>query len=345
MKGTQILIDSLNGRPAAVRIEDGLLDDLLVDPPAGTPRLGTIFRGRLSRPLKGIGGRIVDLPGGLSGFLRQPTGHPEGAPILVQVSGYAEPGKAVPVTPRLLLKSRLVIATPDNPGVNLSRAIRDEGRRAALQAMADRLDLPEGLGLILRSAAETAGDDAVAEELARTVDEAVRVLEAARGAPALVLDGPSPADLARRDWSDVPAAAVVEAPGCFETHGAAESIADLALARVDLPGGGWMEVEPTRALVAVDVNTGADASPAAGLKVNIAAARALPRALRLRGLGGQVVVDFAPMPKKDRKTLDQVLTAAFRADSVETALVGWTTLGHVELSRKRERLPLREAFR
>ena len=105
----------------------------------------------------------------------------------------------------------------------------------------------------------------------------------------------------------------------------------------------WIEVEPTRALVAVDVNTGPDTSSAAGLKANIAAARALPRALRLRGLGGQIVVDFAPMPKKDRRTLDQVLTSAFRADSVETALVGWTTLGHVELSRKRERLPLTEA--
>ena len=59
-----------------------------------------------------------------------------------------------------------------------------------------------------------------------------------------------------------------------------------------------MMIEPTRALVAVDVNTGPDTSPAASLKANIAAARDLPRQLRLRGLGGQVVVDFAPMPKK-----------------------------------------------
>ena len=61
MKGSQILIDSLQGRIAAARIEDGALDDLLVDPPAGTPRLGAIFRGRLSRPLKATGARIVEL--------------------------------------------------------------------------------------------------------------------------------------------------------------------------------------------------------------------------------------------------------------------------------------------
>ena len=89
-----------------------------------------------------------------------------------------------------------------------------------------------------------------------------------------------------------------------------------------------MFVEPTRALVAVDVNTGGDTAPAAGLRANLAVARALHRALRLRGLGGQIVLDLAPMPKKDRRAFEDALRAAFRADSIETALVGWTPLGH-----------------
>ncbi len=90
----------------------------------------------------------------------------------------------------------------------------------------------------------------------------------------------------------------------------------------------------------MDVNTGADTSFAAGLKANIAAARDLPRQLRLRGLGGQVVLDLAPMPKKDRRTLESALRAALRADTVETSLVGWTPLGHLELQRARARAPL-----
>ena len=110
--------------------------------------------------------------------------------------------------------------------------------------------------------------------------------------------------------------------------------------RVDFDNGGHMMVEPTRALVAVDVNTGPDTSPAASLKTNIAAARDLPRQLRLRGLGGQVVVDFAPMPKKDRSILDQVIKAAFKAEGGETNLAGWTVLGLYEMTRKRDRLPL-----
>lgn len=101
-----------------------------------------------------------------------------------------------------------------------------------------------------------------------------------------------------------------------------------------------MYVEPTRALIAIDVNTGGDTSPAAGLKANMAAARLLPRALRLRGLGGQVVLDLAPMPKKDRRGFEAALRKAFKADSVETALVGWTPLGNYELQRQRGRAPL-----
>lgn len=99
-------------------------------------------------------------------------------------------------------------------------------------------------------------------------------------------------------------------------------------------------IEATRALIAIDVNTGADTSPAAGLKANIALARDLPRQLRLRGLGGQIVVDFAPVPKRDRATLDQVLRAAFRGESTETTLIGWTAMGLYEINRKRDRIPL-----
>ena len=105
-----------------------------------------------------------------------------------------------------------------------------------------------------------------------------------------------------------------------------------------------MYVEPTRALVAVDVNTGGDTSPAAGLKANLAAARELPRQLRLRGLGGQITLDLAPMAKKDRRGFETALRAAFRKDGVETALVGWTPLGHYELQRKRDRVALSEVL-
>jgi Rne/Rng family ribonuclease len=105
-----------------------------------------------------------------------------------------------------------------------------------------------------------------------------------------------------------------------------------------------MYVEPTRALVAVDVNTGNDTSPAAALKTNLAAARALPRALRLRGLAGQISIDFVSMSKAHRKQVEQSLRASFKADPIETSLVGWTPMGLFELQRKRERPPFPKAL-
>ena len=120
--------------------------------------------------------------------------------------------------------------------------------------------------------------------------------------------------------------------------GVLDQLDGLVQAKVAL-GEGFMFVAPPRALVAVDVNTGNDTSPAAALKANLAAARALPRALRLRGLAGQITVDFVSMSKAHRKQVEQSLRASFKADPIETSLVGWTTMGLFEMQRKRERPP------
>ncbi|NCO17611.1 MAG: ribonuclease G, partial [Alphaproteobacteria bacterium] len=165
------------------------------------------------------------------------------------------------------------------------------------------------------------------------------------GGPELLVEGAMAQEIAWRDWSDPKPDEVADAEGAFAAHGVAEMVDAVLVPAVALPGGGHMMIEPTRALVAVDVNTGPDTSPAAALKANIAAARDLPRQLRLRGLGGQVVVDFAPMSKRDRAVLDQVLRAAFKGESAETSLAGWTPLGLFELVRKRDRLPLAEVLR
>ena len=134
--------------------------------------------------------------------------------------------------------------------------------------------------------------------------------------------------------------AVREAAGALADAGVWEEVAALGRPTVPL-GQGSMAVEPTRALVAVDVNTGGDLSPAAALKANLAAAAELPRQLRLRGLGGQVAIDFAPLARADRPRVERALGAALRADGIDTTVAGWTPLGHLELQRKRARRPLR----
>lgn len=337
MKGRLIVLDHLGDVEAAALLVDGKLTDLLIDDP-NAPRPGAIYRGVCDRPLKGQGGMILRLPDGESGFLRQGKGLAPGDTVLVQSTGYADEGKALPVTPKVLFKSRYAIVTPDAPGWNVSRAIRDDDERERLLGIAHEV-MDEGMGLILRSSCEGAADDDIADDIAAMTDLARAVMADRDGTRAESLtEGDGPHALAWREWTEK--ATIVTEPGGFEHHGVLDQIESLKSARVTLDGGAFMYVEPTRALVAVDVNTGGDTSPAASLKANLSTAQTLPRALRLRGLGGQITIDFAPMPKSNRRQVESALRSAFRSDSVETALVGWTPIGHFELQRKRERLAL-----
>ena len=339
MKGRMIVLDHLEGREAAALLVDGRLDDLLIDDDSA-PRQGAIYRAICDRPLKGQGGMMLRLPEGAA-FLRQAKGLSPGQSMLVQVTGVAEPGKAVPVTDRVLFKSRYAIVTPGAPGHNVSRAIADEAERERLLSIADEvMDGP--FGLILRSSCEAANADEVAEDIAEMLALATAVIADTTGAdPEALTEGDGPHVLAWREWS---ADTVVTEPGGFAREGVLDQIDALNGAATDL-GEGVMYVETTRALVAVDVNTGGDTSQAAALKVNLAAARALPRALRLRGLGGQITVDFAPMSKAHRKQVEQSLRNSFNNDPIETSLVGWTPMGLFELQRKRERPPLARLLR
>ncbi|WP_394154103.1 ribonuclease E/G [Loktanella salsilacus] len=337
MKGRTIILDDLNGIEAAALLVDGQLDDLLVDA-ADAPRPGAIYRGICDRPLKGQGGMMLRLPEGGTAFLRSAKGLRPGQPMLVQVTGYADDGKAVPVTDRVLFKSRYAIVTPGKPGLNISRQITDDEQRDALLGIANAAFEADGqTGLILRSSCAYASEDDITEDIIAMQDLAAAIMAEAEGTePEALTEGDGPHTLAWREWV-IPAEVVTE-PGGFARLGVLDQIDDIARPKITLAEG-TMYVEATRALVAVDVNTGGDTSPAAALKVNLAAARVLPRALRLRGFGGQIAVDFAPMSKAHRKQVEQSLRAAFRADAVETSLVGWTTMGLFELQRKRERLP------
>jgi len=346
MKGRVVLIDHVAGRTAAALMVDGQLADLLIDPAEDTgPMPGAIYRALADRPMKGQGGVTVTMGEG-KGFLKQAKGISPGDRLLVQVSGPAEPGKAAPVTTRILFKSRYAIVTPEAPGLNVSRKIRDEAERDRLLEIAHAAmeGAPEGHGLILRSAAEEVDEDALAADIAAMRDLAAAVMADTAGPPECLVDAPDAHHLAWRDWADPDPDEVIDTPGCFEAHGVTEAVEAALSPRLTLAGGATAFVEPTRALVAVDVNTGGDTSLAAGLKANLALARVLPRALRIKGLGGQITLDLAPMPKKDRRVLEDALRRAFREDGAEVVLAGWTPLGCFELQKKRDRPPLSQIW-
>ncbi len=348
MKGRAILIEPMSlGRDIAALVVDGRLEDLFFDLAEGDlqPRLGAIYRGVPDRLAKGMHGAMVRLADGQMGFLRETSGLSPGKPVLVQVSTLAEAGKAVPVTTRLIFKSRHAIVTPGAAGINISRRIRDEDVRERLLGLAQTgMDGAEaGLGLILRSSCVWAEDLAIADDVAQMREVAESILAEALGRePALLLEGEGAATRAWTEWSEVAPDDLIEGEHSLDRLGVWEMIEALRRPELDLVGGAWMSVEATKALVAIDVNSGGDFSPGAALRTNIAAAHDIPRQLRLRGLGGKIVVDFAALSKKDRVQIEKSLASALKTDPVETSIAGWTPLGHLELNRKRERRLLTE---
>lgn len=350
MKGRAVALDELpDGRRVAALIVDGKLVDIFVDAPDtwGPAQPGAIFLAKMGRPMKGQGGAIVDLGDGHTGFLRESKGLAPDATLLVQVTGVVEPGKAPPVTPRVLFKSRYAIVTPGSKGINVSRRVRDDdiadaAREAGHAAMEGAA---EDFGLILRSSVVSTDAEAIHDDAAEMRQLAETILAETGPAPQLLLDAPDAHLMAWRDWAEPAVDQVDDAPGAFERLSVWDALTEALAPRVTLQGGADMFVEPTRALISVDVNTRGDTSVAAGLKANVAAFRALPGALRLRGLAGQITVDPAPFPKKERSQLEQVMRGAIRQDGGEITLAGWTPLGHLELQRKRDRHPLKELLK
>jgi len=128
------------------------------------------------------------------------------------------------------------------------------------------------------------------------------------------------------EWVDLEQAA-----GAFEATGVTEQLEEALGREVALPGGVWLLIEPTAALTAIDVNgTGRP------IDVDLAAVPAIARQLRLRGIGGNVVIDFVDLDsKRDRARLQAALRAVFMDDPAEVQLYPMSPLGLVELSRQR----------
>ena len=223
MKGRMIVLDHVGGREGAALLVDGKLQDLLIDDDEA-PRPGAIFRAICDRPLKGQGGMMLKLPEGETAFLRQGKGLAPGQPILVQVTGYVDGGKAIPVTDRVLFKSRYAIVTPGKPGINVSQSIKDDDVRERVLACAHEEGVSDGFGLILRSSCEGGSDEDIIEDIAAMDAMASAIMADKVGVAEALTDGDGPHALAWREWVE-PATIVTEA-GSFEDQGVLDQMAN-----------------------------------------------------------------------------------------------------------------------
>ena len=299
----------------------------------------------------------------------------EGQEILVQVSKEPIGTKGPRVTTNLTIPGHYLVLLPTVDKVGLSRRIADEAERERLKKIAQEIK-PEGYGLIVRTAATGAPKD----ELKKDLDYLLKVwnglLRKAEGKPPPTclyqdLDAVPKTlrDLLTSNVSEILIDSEVEyrralsflkafipefsnrvklyrdKTPIFEKFQVEKAIRKALSRKVYLPGGGYIVIDETEALVSIDVNSGrfkkTSSLEETALEVNLKAAREIARQLRLRDIGGIIVIDFIDMKKEEnKKLLLKALEEELKKDRARTKIVSMSDLGLVEMTRKRVRMSL-----
>ncbi len=297
--------------------------------------------------------------------------------VLVQVMKEPTGTKGPRLTGNLALPGRFLVLQPHGQGVNISRRINGENERNRLRALGVLIK-PPGAGLLIRTEAEGVSEDQLIDDLEALLRQWEAIQQAAESAspPVLlnrdedfvhrvlrdlytpevvrvVLDTPEGVGRANAFLGVDHANVAVEAHGepsdileHFKVHAA---IRDALKPRVDLPSGGYIIIEPTEALTVIDVNSGSFTRSANAretvLWTNCEAATEIARQLKLRNIGGVVIVDFIDMDsRRDQLQLLEHFTQAVRDDAARPQIAQITELGLVELTRKRQGQNIYELF-
>ncbi len=354
-------------------LEEGRLSDISIEKTEETDLVGRIYKGVIKNVVPSINGMFIDIGVGKNAFLRSKdilakTPHTEGATVLVQVEKDSTDTKGPLVTEKISLAGKYAVALLGTGYIGVSKKIRSEEKRKELRDTASRLS-PAGMGAIVRTAAENADAAAFGEDIQNLADMAGIVSRRYKveKAPALLYrDG----DLAVRclrdyDASDIeslwiddketfarisqmgegafPAEKIHHYTGrapLFTEFHVDKEIQALFEREVALPSGGSLVIDYTEALTAIDVNSGSFKGnmPHSELAylINRSAVPEIARQIRLRGIGGIIMIDFIDMEKKSQQNeLVQLLKEEVRKDRVKTVVCGMTSLGLVEMTRKR----------
>jgi ribonuclease G len=298
----------------------------------------------------------------------------EGQPLLVQVVKDPLGSKGARLSTQVSIAGRLLVYLPNDPHIGISQRIEDEGGRAALRERLRELAGPgEKGGFIVRTLAESAPEDELRADLAylRSLWQAIQARSVGAVPPRLLYQDLSLAQRVLRDmvspatsrvvvdsretWQKLSAFAEQYVPQVrgrvehytgerplFELYDVETEIERALSRKVELKSGGTLVIDQTEAMTTIDVNTGGFVGSRnfddTVFKTNLEAAQAIARQLRLRNLGGIIVVDFIDMQSEEhRAAVLEELKRALARDRTRMTVNGFTALGLVEMTRKRTR--------
>jgi len=395
----RMLINATQKEELRVALVDGQqLYDLDIENHGHESKKANIYKGKITRIEPSLEAAFVDFGAERHGFLPLKEiareyfpanynyrGRPnikevltEGLEVIVQVEKEERGNKGAALTTFVSLAGSYLVLMPNNPRAGgISRRIEGE-ERTELKAALNALDLPKGMGLIVR----TAGVGKTSEEL----DWDLKVLLAHWDAITNAAKAPAPflihqesnvivraiRDYLRRDIGEI----IIDSPSLYTkalehiklvrpdfvsrvkkyegdvplfSHYQIESQIESAFQReVQLPSGGSIVIDPTEALTSIDINSaratkGADIEETA-FNTNLEAADEIARQLRLRDLGGLVVIDFIDMtPVRHQREVEQRMREATRPDRARIQFARISRFGLLEMSRQRLSPSLAEA--
>ncbi|MDY6783782.1 MAG: Rne/Rng family ribonuclease [Cyanobacteriota bacterium] len=302
--------------------------------------------------------------------------------VVVQVMKEPTGNKGPRLTGKIGMPGRYLVLMPYGRGVNLSRRIKNENERSRLRALAILIK-PPGMGVLVRTEAEGKDEEAIVEDLeflqkqwediqnqANTIkppgllnrddDFIQRVLRDIYSADVnrIVVDSSYAVKRVKQQlmsWSGgrMPEGLLIDhhrdRQHILEYFRVNAAIREALKPRVDLPSGGYVIIEPTEALAVIDVNSGSFTRSATSretvLWTNNEAAKEIARQLRLRNIGGVIIIDFIDMDsRRDQLELLDNFNKALKADKARPQIAQLSELGLVELTRKRQGKNIYELF-
>ena len=407
----EIVINAETLETRVAVLEDGKLEEFNIERTTEERLVGSIFKGKVRNLEDGLKAAFVDIGFEKNAFLhywdivpnqfdsgveiveregRRPTRpkitqkdiprlYPPGSEIIVQVTKGPISTKGPRITTNLVLPGRYLVLLPNSDQSGISRKIENQEERKRLKRILRELAIPDGMGVIMRTAGEGQQKRYFVRDLALLLEEWSGVEDKIKSQPMatcvfqepdliertvrdfltedverIVVDNSKAHDRMREMISKISKRSAnkiklyTEAQAVFDRFNITKQLESTFSRQVHLKSGGYIVIDETEALVAIDVNTGrhkgSKDQESTILRVNLEAAEEITRQLRLRNMGGLIVLDFIDMKqRRDQHAVYQRMKEGLRRDKAKTHILPISQLGLMEMTRQRHTESVRSA--
>ena len=408
----EIIINAETLETRVAVLEDGKLEEFNIERTTEERLVGSIFKGKVRNLEDGLKAAFVDIGFEKNAFLHYwdivpnqfdsgveiveregrkrdkpkitqrdiPRLYPPGSEIIVLVTKGPIGTKGPRITTNLVLPGRYLVLLPNSDQSGISRKIENQEERKRLKKILRELAIPDGMGVIMRTAGEGQRKPYFIRDLALLLEEWRGIQERMKSQPlaTCIFQEPDLIERTVRDfltedvervvvdnqkaydrmqemmlkikarWSVHKVKLYTDSQPIFDRFNVSKQLESTFSRQVHLKSGGYIVVDETEALVAIDVNTGRHKGgrdqEATILRVNLEAAEEICRQLRLRNMGGLIVLDFIDMKgRRDQQQVCQRMRQGLRRDKAKTHILPISQLGLMEMTRQRHTESVRSA--